>query len=252
MTNDMQVFHHAEFGEFQVIDIEGRPYFPATKCAKVLGYTNPQKAIRDHCNGVNDSFTPTTGGSQLVKYIPEGDLYRLIIRSKLPAAGRFERWVFDEVLPSIRRHGLYADTALLAAPELLVKAGQALIAAREERQTLERQIELDAPKVAFADAVSESGEVISFVQMAKILRENGLDIGRTRLCAEWRGLGLLISQRCVDYNTPTQKAANLKLFRLCAKQHVFPDGRSVVQYSTRVTGKGQQWILNYFRRKRGV
>jgi len=251
----MQVFRHAEFGEFQVIDIEGRPYFPATKCARVLGYDRPDDAIRRHTRypvkrGVPHPQNPDK--ALVMNFIPEGDLYRLIIRSKLPAAERFERWVFDEVLPSIRRHGLYADPALLAAPELLVKAGQALIAAREERQTLKKQIELDAPKVAFADAVTESGEVISFGQMAKILRENGIDIGRTRLCAELRGLGLLVSQRCVDYNTPTQKAANLKLFRLCARQHVFPDGRSVVKYATRVTGKGQQWILNYFRRKRGV
>jgi len=115
--NDLQVFQNSEFGESRVLEQDGKPYFPATACAKKLGYINPQKAIRDHCKGVNEMVTPTKGGMQTTRFIPEGDLYRLIVHSKLPAAERFEKWVFDEVLPSIRRTGSYGqpDIATIVA-----------------------------------------------------------------------------------------------------------------------------------------
>jgi len=115
--NDLQVFQNSEFGELRVLEQDGKPYFPATACAKKLGYINPQKAIRDHCKGVNEMVTPTKGGMQTTRFIPEGDLYRLIVHSKLPAAERFEKWVFDEVLPSIRRTGSYGqpDIATIVA-----------------------------------------------------------------------------------------------------------------------------------------
>lgn len=109
--NEMQVFQNSEFGELGVLEIEGKPWFPATACARKLGYANPQKAIRDHCKGVNEMVTPTNGGTQTMRFIPEGDLYRLITHSTLPAAERFEKWVFDEVLPSIRQTGGYGSLA---------------------------------------------------------------------------------------------------------------------------------------------
>lgn len=111
--NEMQVFQNSEFGELGVLEIEGKPWFPATACARKLGYANPQKAIRDHCKGVNEMVTPTNGGTQTMRFIPEGDLYRLITHSKLPGAERFEKWVFDEVLPSIRKTGGYESQAAL-------------------------------------------------------------------------------------------------------------------------------------------
>ena len=105
--NDLKVFSNIEFGELGVMIIDGKEYFPATQCARLLGYKNPQEAIRDKCKGVRKTLTPTAGGSQEINYIPEGDLYRLIVSSKLPAAEKFERWVFEEVLPSIRKTGGY-------------------------------------------------------------------------------------------------------------------------------------------------
>lgn len=112
--NEMQVFQNSEFGELGVLEIDGKPYFPATACAKKLGYANPQKAIRDHCKGVNEMVTPTKGGTQTMRFIPEGDLYRLITHSKLPAAERFEKWVFDEVLPTVRQTGGYGSQAAMS------------------------------------------------------------------------------------------------------------------------------------------
>ena len=105
--NDLKVFSNTEFGELGVMVIDGKEYFPATQCAKLIGHENPARAVRKYCKGVTKLVTPTAGGSQEANYIPEGDLYRLIVSSKLPSAEKFERWVFDEVLPSIRKTGGY-------------------------------------------------------------------------------------------------------------------------------------------------
>ena len=109
--NNLQTFSNSEFGALEVLEIDGKPYFPATACAKMLGYANPRKAILDHCkeDGVTKrDAIDSMGRSQETKYISEGNLYRLIVHSKLPSAERFERWVFDEVLPAIRKQGMYA------------------------------------------------------------------------------------------------------------------------------------------------
>lgn len=111
--NEMQVFQSSEFGELGVLEIEGKPWFPATACAKSLGYKRPADAITAHCKGSVKYRVLTNGGEQELKFIPEGDLYRLITHSKLPGAERFEKWVFDEVLPSIRKTGGYGSQAAL-------------------------------------------------------------------------------------------------------------------------------------------
>lgn len=115
--NEMQVFQNSEFGEMGVLEIEDKFYFPATTCAKILGYSNPRKAVIDHCqeDGVTKrDIIDSLGRAQQMKYITEGNLYRLITHSKLPAAERFEKWVFDEVLPSIRRNGGYGKVDVTA------------------------------------------------------------------------------------------------------------------------------------------
>lgn len=131
---DLKVFKSTEFGELGVMTVNGKEYFPATRCAKILGYKEPEKAIREKCKGVSKMDTPTAGGIQQVNYIPEGDLYRLIVSSKLPAAEKFESWVFDEVLPSIRQTGGYGQNADLeriisqtaaAVAEIMKHMGQA-------------------------------------------------------------------------------------------------------------------------------
>ena len=105
--NELKVFSNSEFGELGVMLIDGKEYFPATQCAKILGYARPADAISAHCKGVCVLPTPSAGGVQKTKFIPEGDLYRLIVSSKLPKAEEFERWVFDTVLPQIRHNGVY-------------------------------------------------------------------------------------------------------------------------------------------------
>ena len=112
--NELKVFQSSEFGELGILLIDGKEYFPATQCAKIIGHQNPARAVRKYCKGVTKMVTPTEGGTQEINYIPEGDLYRLIVSSKLPAAERFERWVFDEVLPALRKNGSYGNVNLEA------------------------------------------------------------------------------------------------------------------------------------------
>ncbi len=121
--NELKVFSSTEFGELGVMLISGKEYFPATQCAELLGYKNPKDAILRHCKGVVKRDLPTNGGTQAVNYIPEGDLYRLIVSSKLPKAAEFERWVFDEVLPQIRHSGGYIGNA----EELIAKTATAVV-----------------------------------------------------------------------------------------------------------------------------
>ena len=134
--NHLQIFENSEFGQLSVLDIDGKTYFPATECAKLLGYSNPHKAIGDHCKGVTKREALTQGGQQTMNFIPEGDLYRLITHSKLPSAERFESWVFDEVLPSIRKHGMYAVDELLGNPDMAIAAFTALKKEREKNKVL--------------------------------------------------------------------------------------------------------------------
>lgn len=124
--NELKIFQNSEFGELVVMMIDGKEYFPAVQCAKILGYSNPRKAIIDHCDseGVTKCYSLTDGGNQEMKFITEGNLYRLIVRSKLPAAKKFERWVFDEVLPEIRRTGGYGSVNI---EEVIAKAVTAAV-----------------------------------------------------------------------------------------------------------------------------
>lgn len=105
--NELKIFRHTEFGELGILMVDGKELFPATESARILRYANPQQAIRRYCKGVREILTPTAGGKQKKRYITEGDLYRLIAHSKLPAAERFEHWVFDDLLPTIRKTGGY-------------------------------------------------------------------------------------------------------------------------------------------------
>jgi prophage antirepressor-like protein len=178
MNNQVQKFHSHEFGSIDILMIDDKPYFPATACARTLGYTNPEKAIRDHCKGVNETFTPSAGGMQKKRFIPEGDLYRLIVRSKLPAAERFEKWVFDEVLPCIRKHGAYLTPGKLeqtkADPKLVWKLVRALSEEQKRCDTLEERNEKlaelaseMATKANYCDIILNTNNAIPVTLIAK-------------------------------------------------------------------------------------
>ena len=122
---ELQIFKNDEFGEIRTVELEGKPYFCGKDVAGALGYAIPKDAIAAHCKGAVKHRTPTNGGIQELLFIPEGDLYRLIVSSKLPTAEKFECWVFDEVLPSIRKHGGYiSGQAEMSPEELMARALQ--------------------------------------------------------------------------------------------------------------------------------
>ena len=172
--NELQIFKNDDFGEVRTIDFDGKVLFMASDVAKALGYTNPQKAIRDHCKGVNESFYPTNGGEQKANFIPEGDIYRLIVKSQLPSAEKFETWVFEEVLPSIRKHGMYATDELLDNPDLLIRVATALKVEREKTKQLETEVKVKEqqicelqPKASYYDMILQCSDLLSVSQIAK-------------------------------------------------------------------------------------
>ena len=131
--NELQIFNNPEFGEIRTIEIEGKPYFVASDVAAALGYANPRKAVSDHCKGVTKRDTPTSSGVQSMSYIGEGDLYRLIMKSKLPSAEKFESWVMDEVLPSIRITGYYVKPLTTAEQIKLIAQGNMELGERVDK-----------------------------------------------------------------------------------------------------------------------
>lgn len=164
----LQAFTNQEFGTVRTIETNGTVLFCGRDVATALGYTNTNKAIQDHCKGVPFRYPlETAGGIQQVRFITEGDLYRLIASSKLPAAKKFESWVFDEVLPTIRRHGMYAIDELLNDDEFLEQTIVHLRAERAKRLAAEQALLEAAPKVSYYDVVLASPSLITTTEIAK-------------------------------------------------------------------------------------
>lgn len=251
--SEIQIFKNPEFGTVRTIEENGKVIFCGTDIASSLGYANPQKAIKDHCreDGVTfRSVIDNMGRNQQAKFIDEGNLYRLMVHSKLPSAERFERWVFDEVLPMIHKHGAYISTQkmeeIMNDPDSWIKLLTALKTEREEKEQLKVQVTEDKPKVVFADAVSVSDGTILIGELAKILKGNGLDIGQNRLFERLRQEGFLIKRRGTDYNAPTQVAMELGLFKVKETAITHSDGHVTISKTTKVTGKGQQYFINKY------
>lgn len=252
--NRIEVFSSAEFGAVRTLRTDdGKVLFCGADVAKALGYTNPQKAIRDHCkeDGVTiRSVIDSMGRTQQAKFITEGNVYRLITHSKLPNAERFESWVFDEVLPTIRQHGAYMTAPTLekalTSPDFLIQLATNLKEEQAKRKALEIQAEQDKPKVIFADAVATSRTSILVGDLAKMIRHNGIKIGANRLFEWLRSNGYLISRRGTDWNMPTQKSMEMGLFEVKETAVTHSNGHSTVSRTPKVTGKGQQYFVNKF------
>ena len=249
--NNIQIFQNEQFGQVRIaMNESNEPLFCLSDVAKALGYSNPAKAVIDHCKGVTVLETPTQSGVQPIKYGKESEVYRLTMKSKLPDAEKFQDWVCDEVLPSIRKHGGYIATQQDDTPEEIM--ARALVVAQEtlkrKEQRLieaEQKIQKDAPKVLFADAVSTSQRSCLIAELAKILQQNGVNIGQNRLFFWMRENGYLC-QKGEYYNQPTQKAMKLGLFELKKTSITKPDGSVLVTTTTKVSGKGQIYFIEKF------
>lgn len=200
--------------------------------------------------------TPTQSGIQPIKYGKESEVYRLTMKSKLPNAEKFQDWVCDEVLPSIRKHGAYMTQETLekalTSPDFLIRLAtnlkeekQKRIEAEQKAELAEQTIKSNAPKVLFADAVSTSQRSCLVAELAKILQQNGVNIGQNRLFTWMRENGYLCSKGQY-YNQPTQKSMDLGLFELKQTTINKPDGSILVSTTTKVTGKGQVYFVNKF------
>lgn len=251
--NKFEIYSNAEFGAVRTLETaEGKILFCGADVAKALGYSNSRKALADHCKekGVTKCDTLTNGGIQALTYIDEGNVYRLITHSKLPNAERFESWVFDEVLPTIRKHGAYMtpDTLqkALCNPDFIVRLATELKDTQAHVKHLETKIDNDKPKVIFAEAVSTSETSILIGDLAKIIKQNGVDIGQKRLFMWLRDKGYLIKRNGSDYNMPTQYSMDLGLFEVKETVIRHPDDHVTVNKTPKVTGKGQQYFVNKF------
>lgn len=249
--NELQVFKNQEFGSVRTLVINSEPWFVGKDVTKALGYDNPSKAIRDHVEeedkrvgvqNVTPYIIDSLGRKQHPTFINESGLYALVFGSKLPSAKKFKRWVTSEVLPALRKTGQY-QVKELSGSELMAKA---LIEAQSVLAAKDKQIEEMKPKALFADAVATSHTSILVGELAKILKQNGIDMGQKRLFAWLREKGYLIKRQGTDYNMPTQKAMELGLFEIKEGSYVNGSGVNITTKTPKVTGKGQQYFINKF------
>lgn len=249
--NELKVFNNNEFGDIRVTEIEDKPWFSGKDVAEILGYSNPRDAISKHVDEEDKGVAKcdTLGGTQEITVINESGLYSLILSSKLPNAKKFKKWVTNEVLPSIRKHGAYmTDSAIeeaISNPDFLIRLATELKNEKAARKELEEKRAKDRPKVLFADAVSASHTSILIGDLAKLLKQNGYNTGQNRLFEELRGRGFLMKTGS-SQNMPTQAAMERGLFEVKESTVVNPDGSVRVTKTTKVTGKGQQYFINLF------
>lgn len=191
----------------------------------------------------------TSGGVQQANFVTEDGLYDAILDSRKPEAKKFRKWVTSEVLPSIRKHGAYMTNETLekalTSPDFLIRLATNLKEEKQKRIEAESKIQQDAPKVLFADAVSTSQRSCLIAELAKILQQNGVNIGQNRLFSWMRDNGYLC-QKGQYYNQPTQKSMELGLFEIKQTTITKPDGAVLVTTTTKVTGKGQIYFVNKF------
>ena len=274
MNNELKIFENPAFGSIRTVETNGEPWLVGKDVAEALGYSNTKDAIANHVDSEDKriiqksefttfenhipksalpvNFIPADVPNRGLTIINESGLYSLILSSKLPKAKEFKHWVTSEVLPAIRKHGMYATEELLDNPDFAIKVFAELKAEREKRKVLEstvkeqeQQIQADKPKVVFADAVTTSKTSILIGDLAKLLKQNGIAMGQKRLFEWLRSNGYLIKSGS-SKNMPIQRYMEQGLFEVKESVVANPDGSSRVTRTTKVTGKKQQYFINRF------
>lgn len=261
MNNEIKVFSNEEFGSIRRVEIDGEYWLSGKDVAKALGYENQNRDIVRHVDEEDrrmlDGETQYQNGIELGQrggwLINESGLYSLVLSSKLPTAKKFRRWVTSEVLPSIRKHGAYMTQETLEAailnPDYLLKVATALKEETDKRKALEVKVQADAPKVLFADSVAASTSTVLIGELAKIMRQNGINMGEKRLFQWMRDNGYLVKRKGTDHNMPTQLSMEQGLFRVKETVISHSDGHTSISKTPKVTGKGQTFFLNKFLRE---
>ena len=242
--NSMQIFKNDQFGTIRTMrGKDGEPMFIAGDVAKILGYgdaTHMTRRLEDDEKGLRSVETP--GGNQMVNVITEPGLYSAILGSRVPEAKAFKRWVTHEVLPALRRDGGYM-VARDETPEQTMARAVLLAQATIDRQR-DRIAELE-PKALFADAVAASDGTCLVGELAKMMRQNGVEVGQNRLFAMLREDGYLGNVGS-NRNVPTQRAMDLGLFRIKETAVTHSDGHVTISRTPKVTGKGQQYFVKRY------
>lgn len=246
--NELEIFRNDEFGEVRIVTINEKPYFCGSDVAKALGYKRPNDAISQHCRyTVKRSIATKQGNMSEMTFLPEGDVYRLIMKSKLSNAEKFESWVMDDVLPTIRKHGAYMSNEViertLTDPDYLIQLATALKEERAARKLAEQRLDEQKPLVDFANKVSDSSNLIDMGKMAKLLKDEHINIGRNRLFEWLRRKEILMSN-----NMPYQRYIDGDYFRVRESTYETPYGTKT-QQTTYVTGKGQIYITEKLRKE---
>lgn len=256
LTTDIQIFKNEQFGQIRVVERDGEPWFVAVDICGALDIANSRDAltrIDEDEKGV--ALTDTLGGAQEVAVVNEPGLYSLVLGSRKSEARVFKRWITHDVIPAIRKTGMYATPAtveaMLANPDTMIQVLQAFKDEREQRLALETRVVADAPKVAFADAVETSTDSCLVGQLAKIIRQNGYEIGANRLFEYLRKEGYLCRAGS-NRNMPTQRSMEAGWFEVKESVLENPDGSIRVVRTPKVTGKGQIYFVNKFLRPEAV
>lgn len=247
-SSGIQIFENPEFGKVRVVDVDGEPWFVGKDVAEILGYSKARNAIAAHVDNSDKALAPIQGGcstgTQNTTIINESGIYSLVLSSKLPSAQKFKHWVTSEVIPSIRKHGGYiAGQNEMSDMELLSRA---LLLVKNQLDDRNRQIEEMQPKVIFADAVETSSTSVLIGDFAKLLKQNGIDIGQTRLFEWLRNNGYLMRVKGERRNMPTQRSMEMKLFEIKESVIEHKDGHLTIIRTPKVTGKGQIYFANKF------
>ena len=251
---NMEIFKNQKFGSVRTLVIDGEPWFVGKDVAEALGYgagKSLANAVANHVDeedkGVTEMMTP--GGRQKIIIINESGLYSLVLSSKLPSAKEFKRWITHEVIPAIRQHGAYMTPEViqksLQDPDFMIQILQNLKQEQERNRALEADNERMRPKEIFADAVSVSKDGILVGALAKLIHQNGVEIGQKRLFQWLRDHGYLMKSGA-DKNMPTPRARDMDLFKVKERTINNPDGSVRLTRTTLVTGKGQQYFVNKF------
>ena len=249
--NQLQVFNNTEFGQVRTMVINGSPWFVAKDVCECLGLTKHRDAVSRLDGDERGSVeVDTLGGTQQMAAVNEYGLYSLVLSSRKPSAKAFKRWITHEVIPAIRKHGAYMTgetlEQALTSPDFLIRLATELKTEQEARRLAEQKIEADKPKVLFADSVAASHGSILVGELAKLLNQNGIDIGQNRLFNWLRENGYLICRKGTDYNMPTQRSMEMQLFSIKETAITHSDGHVSISKTVKVTGKGQVYFVNKF------
>lgn len=249
MENTLHVFTNTQFGQVRTIIQNDEPWFIGKDVAEILGYSNTRDALSKHVDEEDKNTVAIRDGisgnpNQVV--INESGLYSLVFASKLPSAKQFKHWVTSDVLPTLRKHQVYATPEMaekiIQDPDTIIRILQEIKNEREKRIAAEETNRANAPKVLFADSVAQAESDILIGELAKLLKQNGVETGQNRLYDQLRKDGYIMKNSTI----PTQRAMEAGLFRVIERTIAQPNGTTRITATTKVTGKGQIYFVNKY------